>query len=127
MYKFKKKFIPKTYEVFNKKIFIYGYGKIGKELASRCKSFGIKVFIYDPKYKKKKISENFKFVSFNYGIKNADFISIHSPLTNETKNNDDTNSNNVDVVEKLKELKELFDSGAITKEEFDKAKKKILN
>ena len=32
-----------------------------------------------------------------------------------------------DLVKKLKDLKELFDSGAINQDEFDKAKKKILN
>ena len=32
-----------------------------------------------------------------------------------------------DIVKKLKDLKELFDSGILTKEEFEKAKKKILN
>jgi len=31
------------------------------------------------------------------------------------------------IVQKLKDLKELFDSGILTKEEFEKAKKKLLN
>ena len=32
-----------------------------------------------------------------------------------------------DIVKKLKELNELYNSGVLTKEEFDKAKKKLLN
>ena len=32
-----------------------------------------------------------------------------------------------DIVKELKELKELLDSGALSKEEFEKAKKKLLN
>ena len=32
-----------------------------------------------------------------------------------------------DIVKKIKELKKLFDDGVLTKEEFTKAKKKILN
>ena len=32
-----------------------------------------------------------------------------------------------DIVKKLKELKELLDSGTLSKEEFEKAKKKLLN
>ena len=32
-----------------------------------------------------------------------------------------------DVVEQLKKLNDLFKSGILTKEEFDKAKKKLLN
>ena len=34
---------------------------------------------------------------------------------------------NGDVVQELKELKQLYDDGVLTKEEFDKAKKKLLN
>ena len=32
-----------------------------------------------------------------------------------------------DIVKKLKDLKELFETGVLTKEEFEKAKKKLLN
>ena len=35
--------------------------------------------------------------------------------------------NNEDIVNKLKDLKELYDSGVLTEDEFTKAKKKILN
>ena len=35
--------------------------------------------------------------------------------------------NDKDIVKKLKDLKELLDSGVLTKEEFEKAKKKLLN
>ena len=31
------------------------------------------------------------------------------------------------IVQQIKELKELYDEGALTKEQFEKAKKKILN
>ncbi len=34
---------------------------------------------------------------------------------------------NDDIVQKIKDLKELYDSGVLTKEEFEKAKKKLLN
>jgi hypothetical protein len=36
-------------------------------------------------------------------------------------------SNNEDIVEKLQKLNDLYKSGVLTKEEFEKAKKKILN
>jgi len=36
-------------------------------------------------------------------------------------------SNDKDIVKKLKDLKELLDSGVLTKKEFEKAKKKLLN
>ena len=38
-----------------------------------------------------------------------------------------TDNSNGDIVEKLKELKKLYDDSVLTKEEFEKAKKKLLN
>mgnify|MGYP001196396454 CR=1 FL=1 len=46
-----------------------------------------------------------------------------SKITKKTSEKKDDN----DVVKKLKELNELYKTGALSKEEFDKAKKKILN
>jgi hypothetical protein len=43
------------------------------------------------------------------------------------KNNIDKDKIDGDIVSKLKDLKDLFDSGALTKEEYSKAKKKLLN
>ena len=37
------------------------------------------------------------------------------------------NTDNNDIVKQLKDLEELYKSGVLTKEEFTKAKKKILN
>ena len=34
-------------ELFNKNIFIIGFGRIGKELSKRCISFNTKVYVYD--------------------------------------------------------------------------------
>ena len=45
---------------------------------------------------------------------------IKKTTSNKTKENDD-------LLGQLKTLKELYDSGTLTKEEFEKAKKKILN
>ncbi len=39
----------------------------------------------------------------------------------------DTITENDDLLHQLKTLKELYDTGALTKEEFEKAKKKLLN
>ena len=44
-----------------------------------------------------------------------------------TKKESSTSKDNNDVVTKLKELKELYETGMLSKEEFEKAKKKILN
>ena len=44
-----------------------------------------------------------------------------------TKKTDSKKIENNDVVKKLKDLNELFKSGALSKEEFEKAKKKLLD
>ena len=36
-------------------------------------------------------------------------------------------NNSKDIVQQIKDLKELYDSGALTKEEYNKAKEKLLN
>ena len=38
-----------------------------------------------------------------------------------------TQSENLDIIEKIKSLKKLYDQGVLTKEEFEKAKKRLLN
>lgn len=48
--------------------------------------------------------------------------------TNLSQNNSKTQINEEnDIISQIKELKKLFDDGAITNEEFEKAKKKLLN
>ena len=78
----------KTLELFNKNIFIAGFGRIGKKLISRCLAFDTKVYVYDP-YVEDKIIKDFggvKVKSISEGLKIADYVSLHMPLTNETKN-----------------------------------------
>ena len=53
-----------------------------------------------------------------------------SSTTSKIKKKIETTKNSVndkDIVKKLKDLKELLDSGVLTNEEFEKAKKKLLN
>jgi len=66
-----------------------------------------------------------------YGKKKAKiFFELNSYLFNDQdilKTSITNKKNSTDIVDKLKELKELLDSGVITIEEFKKAKNKILN
>ena len=45
----------------------------------------------------------------------------------KNKINLETTSNKENIVDQLKKLNDLYKSGVLTKEEFEKAKKKILN
>ena len=86
---------------------------------------------------KKYISISAKFVDeFNKSHKIKGQLSLNpkenfsqvSINTEKTDNKNVTKSgDNKNVVDKLKDLKGLLDSGAITQDEFEKAKKKLLN
>ena len=83
----KKTLIHDTYELYQKNIFILGFGRIGKEVAKRCLAFDTNVFIYDPFVQAKDVeSLGCKLISFEEGIKIADYITLHMPLNTKTKN-----------------------------------------
>ena len=74
-------------ELNNKTLGIIGFGKIGKEVALRSVSFGMDVVCYDPLFSEESASKiGVKLVSIDNLFKNSDIISIHVPLTEETKN-----------------------------------------
>ena len=87
---------------------------------------------------KKYISVTSTFISeFNktHKIKNSSKLSLNvdqnftqaSINTGEGTSNQKKKKLESSIVEELKSLKDLLDSGAITQDEFEKAKKKILN
>ncbi len=81
----KKKFLG--VELYNKTIGIIGIGNIGSQVAKRCIALGMNVIAYDPFLSDEKASEiGIKKVSLEELFKNSDFITIHTPLTPETRN-----------------------------------------
>jgi len=52
---------------------------------------------------------------------------VYNSFNKNNLSNQISNSNNDDFINQLKQLNELYKSGILTKEEFEKAKKKILN
>tara|TARA_X000001036_G_C20623536_1_gene784142 strand:- start:570 stop:1526 length:957 start_codon:yes stop_codon:yes gene_type:complete len=77
-----------TFELLNKNILIAGFGRIGKKLISRCLAFDTRVYVYDP-YVNEDVIKNYggiKIDSIEEGLQIADYISLHMPLTSETKN-----------------------------------------
>ena len=71
-------------ELKGKVFAIIGYGYMGEALAKRLKGFDVKVVAYD-KYKTNFSSKYVEEVSMDFIYKNADFVSLHTPLTPETK------------------------------------------
>jgi D-3-phosphoglycerate dehydrogenase len=66
---------------------IVGLGRIGKRVALRCKAFGMRILYYkrnrDVESEK---SLELQYVPFETLLKESDSISLHLPLTDETKN-----------------------------------------
>lgn len=77
-------------EIKGKTVGIIGYGNMGSAFAKRLQGFGVNVIAYD-KYKSNYGNELVKECTMDELFKEADIISIHTPLTDETKflvNND---------------------------------------
>ena len=77
----------KSQEINQKFLGLIGFGTIGKKVAEYCSKNGLKILAYDP-YIKEIINEKIyaKLSSLNEIYEKSDIISIHLPLTNETKN-----------------------------------------
>ena len=70
-------------ELMGKTVGIIGYGNMGSAFAERLKGFGVNVLVYD-KYKKNFGNEFIKESTLEDLFKNADVLSIHTPLSEET-------------------------------------------
>jgi D-3-phosphoglycerate dehydrogenase len=72
-------------ELRNKVLGIIGMGRIGSEVAKRAKAFGMDVLGYDPFLSEDRAEKlGIKLGSVNEISAKADFITLHTPLTNET-------------------------------------------
>ncbi len=71
-------------ELKGKTVGIFGFGNMGKAFSKRLKGFGVNVLAYD-KYKKDFGKKGVQEVSWEMLKKEADVLSIHVPLTAETR------------------------------------------
>ncbi len=73
-------------ELFGKTLGIIGLGKIGREVGLRSKSFGMKVIGYDPLLSAEAWSKlGIELVNLDKLFSLSDIISVHVPLSPETK------------------------------------------
>ncbi|MDQ1909455.1 phosphoglycerate dehydrogenase [Paenibacillus sp. GD4] len=73
-------------ELRNKVLGIMGMGRIGSEVAKRAKVFGMEVMGYDPFLTEERAEKiGIKLATVNEICAQADFITVHTPLTNETR------------------------------------------
>lgn len=73
-------------ELNNKILGIVGMGRIGSEVAKRAKSFNMKVLAFDP-FLSAKVAESIgvEVAELKKVLQVADYITVHTPLTEETK------------------------------------------
>jgi D-3-phosphoglycerate dehydrogenase len=72
------------YELKGKVVGIVGYGFMGQSFAKKLSGFGVKIIAYD-KYKTGFSDDLVREVSMEEIVKHSDVLSLHIPLTSETK------------------------------------------
>ena len=74
-------------ELRAKSLGIIGLGKIGREVMQRALGFNMKILGFDPFIKEEMLrSDEIELLDLNELVEKCDFITIHIPLTNDTKN-----------------------------------------
>ncbi|MDO7786042.1 C-terminal binding protein [Desulforamulus aquiferis] len=74
------------YRVRGKNLGLLSFGRIAQALAKKALAFGMNLLVFDP-YVPESVAKEYgaKLVSLEELLKEADFISVHSPLTPETE------------------------------------------
>lgn len=74
-------------ELYNKTLGLIGAGKIGRIVADRAKGMKMKVIVFDPYIQPEALEKlDLEPVSFEELLKRSDYITIHTPRTDETLN-----------------------------------------
>ena len=78
---------PSGVEMWEKTLGVVGAGRIGKGVAKRCTGFNMRILCYD-QYQDEAFARECgaEYVDLETLIRESDFITIHSPLTEETRN-----------------------------------------
>lgn len=73
-------------DVYGATLGLIGLGRIGAAVAKRAKGFDMRVLYYDP-YRREDLEKQLgiTYADLDTVVREADFVSVHTPLTNETK------------------------------------------
>ncbi len=73
-------------ELFGKTLGILGLGKVGREVASRARAFGMEILGYDPVVSEDVATRlGVTFAAIDTILARSDFITLHLPLTDSTR------------------------------------------
>ena len=71
-------------ELYGKQLGLVGFGKVARLVSERLQSFGMKIVFYDPFIESS--TEVEEKLNLNELLETSDFVSLHVPKTDETKN-----------------------------------------
>jgi D-3-phosphoglycerate dehydrogenase len=73
-------------ELYDKVMGIVGFGRIGRAVAVRARSFGMKILAYDP-YLSREVAQaqGAEVVELKELFKKSEYITVHTPLSEETR------------------------------------------
>ncbi len=72
-------------ELYGKTIGIIGFGRIGQKVAEMAQAFGMNVLFYNRSEKPELETDNCKSADLDEVLRNSDVVSLHCPLTPETR------------------------------------------
>ena len=93
----------KRTELNGKTLCLLGIGNIARQVAIRARAFGMHVVSYDKYVEKSDVAE---MMSLEDAVRNADYISMHLPFTDET-----ANMINADLISKMEKKPVLINTG----------------
>jgi D-3-phosphoglycerate dehydrogenase / 2-oxoglutarate reductase len=105
----------KGVELYGKTLGIIGYGRIGRWVGKICASVGMRIITYDPMVSTERVRETgASLVSLNHLFAESDFITLHTPVNNATRN-----LINAETIQKMKDGVRIINCarGAIVKED----------
>ncbi len=73
-------------ELFGKRLGVVGFGRIGREVAARCRTFGMEVQAFDP-FVSTALAEqhHVKLRTLEELLQTSDYLTLHTTLTKETR------------------------------------------
>jgi len=110
-----------NFELFNKKILIVGFGRIGKKLIKKCLGFDMKAYVYDPFIDINIITSlgGIPVTSLDEGLRECDVVSLSLPYNQNTKNL--INYEKISMMKKNAILINISRGGIVNEIDLDKA------